>query len=48
MAPKKTRKVDGLEPKVVNKVYFKTFTLTIMQVGSSQIYEIGPAKSKSN
>ena len=47
MAPKKTRKVDGLEPKIVNKVYFKTFTLTIMQVGSSQIYEIGPAKSKT-
>jgi hypothetical protein len=26
----------------VKKVYFKTFTLTVKQVGASQIFEIGP------
>jgi len=40
----KKKKDSEIEVKVLKKVYFKTFTLTIMQAGASQIYQIGPAK----
>jgi hypothetical protein len=40
------KKEPEIEAKVVKKVYFKTFTLTILQAGASQIFQIGPARKE--
>ena len=41
----KKKSKPEIETRIVKKVYFKTFTLTIMQAGSSQIFQIGPPKN---